>query len=403
MRKKGFVCLFVVVLVLLLTGANHTRNWGSRGDQKLRFNFGELMISEVTDNKTAESDSTGFLEIVNTTNEAVDIGGLILRKGTIVEDTFVPADPAVELTFPELTIIPARAYFLISNGAVETSFKSAWGISGDIDFIQGTNNLELTDGSSYELYDPETRGVLDGTPNVPQDSCLVQNSVGVWGNYTPEESTPAEIGPDQDDPLPVTFGTFAATQTAENEVRLSWYTLAETDMQGFRILRGQTHDPAASLLITPAMIQATNSPDGSLYQYFDPDVFTGETYWYWIESVELSGITTLNGPAMVTLTAGDGPGSVPPPETETRLLPNYPNPFNPSTTIAFELKQAGRVTMVVYNVRGQIVGNPIEDRFMGEGRHSVVWEANSDVSSQILFCRLQVGNTILVQPMSLLK
>ena len=61
------------------------------------------------------------------------------------------------------------------------------------------------------------------------------------------------------------------------------------------------------------------------------------------------------------------------------LSPNYPNPFNPSTTLAFELPQAGRVTLLVYDVLGREIVRLAEGDYE-PGRHEVVFDARNIAS-----------------------
>jgi CSLREA domain-containing protein len=56
------------------------------------------------------------------------------------------------------------------------------------------------------------------------------------------------------------------------------------------------------------------------------------------------------------------------------LHQNYPNPFRGSTDISFDLPEAARVSLTVYNVIGQVVGRPV-DGFLGPGRHEVSYQA----------------------------
>ncbi|MCH7886472.1 MAG: T9SS type A sorting domain-containing protein [Candidatus Marinimicrobia bacterium] len=73
------------------------------------------------------------------------------------------------------------------------------------------------------------------------------------------------------------------------------------------------------------------------------------------------------------------------------LNENYPNPFNPSTTIEYIVPQAGDVSLIVYNLLGEEV-----TRLVGEiqqaGIHKVTWDA-SNFASGIYFCRLQAGSS----------
>jgi len=88
------------------------------------------------------------------------------------------------------------------------------------------------------------------------------------------------------------------------------------------------------------------------------------------------------------------------------LLGNYPNPFNPSTTIHFALVHSGQVSLEVFNIRGQKV-KTLVDEVKSAGEHNVVWDGYDDsgrgVVSGIYFYRM-VGNDIIdVKKMLMVK
>jgi len=80
---------------------------------------------------------------------------------------------------------------------------------------------------------------------------------------------------------------------------------------------------------------------------------------------------------------------------------NAPNPFNPTTTISFNLVDAGNVSIEVYNVAGQKV-DTIVDGFMDAGSHSVVWDA-SGFSAGVYFYTVKSGEFSRTMKMTLLK
>ncbi len=85
---------------------------------------------------------------------------------------------------------------------------------------------------------------------------------------------------------------------------------------------------------------------------------------------------------------------------------NYPNPFNPETTISFNLKNSGDVKLSVYNIKGQLVKTLVEDH-LDSGNHSIVWHGkdnnSTDVSSGVYFYRLISDTTSITKKMILLK
>lgn len=95
------------------------------------------------------------------------------------------------------------------------------------------------------------------------------------------------------------------------------------------------------------------------------------------------------------------------PEIATSPLPstynlmNYPNPFNPSTTIRFELPNNSKVKLTVYNIRGQQVATLVDRKCMA-GIHNVQWEA-TDMPSGIYLYKLDVGKKTLTKKVTLLK
>ena len=87
-------------------------------------------------------------------------------------------------------------------------------------------------------------------------------------------------------------------------------------------------------------------------------------------------------------------------------MSNYPNPFNPETTISYSLDKNAQVTISVYNVLGQKVKTLVNDNRVS-GTHSVVWNGtdsnNNKVSSGIYFYKLTSGTVSDTNKMILMK
>ena len=93
--------------------------------------------------------------------------------------------------------------------------------------------------------------------------------------------------------------------------------------------------------------------------------------------------------------------------TAFSLADNFPNPFNPATTIQYALPQAADVELTVYNVVGQPVRTLVAEH-QSAGRYAVEWDATNDsghsLASGMYFYRLQAGEDFLeIKKMLLLK
>ena len=83
------------------------------------------------------------------------------------------------------------------------------------------------------------------------------------------------------------------------------------------------------------------------------------------------------------------------------LFQNYPNPFNPETSLSFELPEAGKVSLIVYDVQGREIAKLV-DEYKPAGSHSITWNAEG-FTSGIYFARLTAGNFTQTQKLLLIK
>jgi hypothetical protein len=89
-----------------------------------------------------------------------------------------------------------------------------------------------------------------------------------------------------------------------------------------------------------------------------------------------------------------------------RLYPIAPNPFNPVTTIEFELTRAGEVVLQIYDIRGRAIRTLVNE-VLPTGRHRATWRGVGDsgepVASGVYFCRLTTDEAAATRKMVLLK
>tara|TARA_B110000116_G_C16336569_1_gene359141 strand:- start:136 stop:531 length:396 start_codon:yes stop_codon:yes gene_type:complete len=88
------------------------------------------------------------------------------------------------------------------------------------------------------------------------------------------------------------------------------------------------------------------------------------------------------------------------------LYPNYPNPFNPTTKITYDLVNASDVKLEIYDLMGRKI-NTLVDQIQNAGHYSIIWNANdqagNQVSAGVYLFRLQADKQTLTRKMILMK
>lgn len=88
--------------------------------------------------------------------------------------------------------------------------------------------------------------------------------------------------------------------------------------------------------------------------------------------------------------------------TEYKLYENYPNPFNPSTTIRFDIPEATTVSIDIYDIRGQRVAAVLNGKHVEPGSYEMNFDA-SRLSTGIYLYRITAGSYRSVKKMMLMK
>jgi len=87
-------------------------------------------------------------------------------------------------------------------------------------------------------------------------------------------------------------------------------------------------------------------------------------------------------------------------------ISNYPNPFNPTTTISFDLPEESKVKIEIYNIKGQKVKTLANDKYQ-TGNHQVIWngtdENNKSVGSGVYFYKMETADVTVMKKCLLLK
>ena len=204
------------------------------------------------------------------------------------------------------------------------------------------------------------------------------------------------------------------------------------DLVGYRIYRTDATRMAPTVQIAEGTVSDFLMQDSSTHhsvlipagRYFiDDDVLPGADYWYavvayddgssnWaqpgvsLESVRWFTWSGYSGVGVTALAAGDvtSINGVP---SKFALEQNAPNPFNPSTTIRFQIDAPGAVSLNIFNTAGQLVRTLVNEPMNSDATHEVVWDGKNNtgqtVGSGVYVYRLVSGTRHMQKRMVLVR
>ena len=366
----------------------------------------ELMFSEISDNKTGESSTTGFIEVYNPSSGSKDVGGYKIVVGSNPTGTSFTADsPEVSYTFPSGTTIDARGVLTIGNGATRTAFNAAWGTSlGTSYYLSGSSSLVISSGKAYAL-DNGSKSVVDTSPELQANERRIVEENDLWGDVdSTSNGTPGNEDTEQDLPLPVVLSKFTASFTNGKTI-LSWTTMSEENNNFWNVYRSVSQNYGQAIRINDTSIPGANTTSEQTNYLFtdETELNMDTTYYYWIESIDYAGDSFMFGPVEVEI-VDDNPTDPDSPQVAQQygLISNSPNPFNPSTEIKFAVKKSGKAVLAIYNIKGQKVATLFNGFAEADKTIIKVWNA-TNITSGVYFYKLTSNGKTYVKKMLLMK
>ncbi|MDZ7721804.1 MAG: T9SS type A sorting domain-containing protein [candidate division KSB1 bacterium] len=203
--------------------------------------------------------------------------------------------------------------------------------------------------------------------------------------------------------LPVNLSAFSALCTL-NGIKLKWTSESEIDNLGY-ILEKKLGDTVqwqtiASYKTHPELIGQGNSSSYANYTFTDINISTGDVYTYRLSDVNTKGEQTVLGTTKVTVTQDILP-------KVTGLLPAWPNPFNPVTSIKYQLSSSEQVNLKILDIMGRTVKSLVQDKQQQAGSYTLTWSGKDardiKVSSGVYFVLLRAGKFTKYQKVLLVR
>lgn len=153
------------------------------------------------------------------------------------------------------------------------------------------------------------------------------STVTTWynnGTFAADQKLPASAAVDMGPTTLVQLGDFKASGY-DSGIALTWKTYAELDNAGFNLWRAKGPAAARYSRINPSLIPAEGSvSQGASYKYDDTGLTSGSTYFYKLEDIDTSGVSTFHGPAVATV----GSVNLTEPSTGATLPAAHPATFS---------------------------------------------------------------------------
>lgn len=356
-----------------------------------RFLFDEdqsLSWSSMSNGQRATSAITPQ-EVVWNGNEVGRLAGSFLASPPILDVTDPPALAGTEFVIGTASFGPTVDSSVIQGVVIEINDGTVPGSDGCTAALNGAalnGNIALIDRGACSFAQKTANAQAAGAIAV-----IIVNNI-------PGDGPMQMGGSDPSITIPAISVSFEQGDLIKAELSNGVFARITTDPL---LLAGASPTSSQPYVFTPNPVQP-----GSSVSHWDTSASPNLLMEPAINSdlssaVDLTLFAFLDQGWQVVVGTGDTPATAP-----ARLVGNAPNPFNPKTTISFEIARAGSVELTVYDAAGRKV-RTLVDGALGAGPHDVAWDGTDDtgqrVASGVYRARLKSNGVDLARPMVLLK
>jgi len=229
--------------------------------------------------------------------------------------------------------------------------------SDDVGNVQGVGLISIT--SSTDAVELKVKNLTNGNDITINTACI--------NLYRMTETA-------HDGSLPVELIAFYG-KSINTSVVLNWETASEVENLGFIIERRQSNEAWVQIASykTNESLQGQGSvTHNTSYSFVDEIIIPSQTYQYRLGDVDYSGKLEYHNEISVTVKAID---NIEHPQAFI-IKPAYPNPFNPTTMIQYDLLKAANITIDIYDVTGALVTTLVSE-VQDVGYKSVQWNGTN--------------------------
>ena len=371
------------------TAARQMLNYSTYGSLKSQF-FNDI---------NALNNGTGYPSETKNIGVSFSDGSPNPSTGTWIKIVLDGTFPIIPIPFTNTTDISliseevvAGSYLPTYLGATDPSPYKYWGI---VPFGMARSERVSNSNPTFIPYN----SALDIVNNISKFDITIQANANYFHNEFPQE-----VVDDLVDALipPSTPQSFQVSFPYYQSPTLSWTANAESDLDGYKVYKKYTTSNGTQ---TTSILTTNNSYTD--YDFTANYKFGDDEVEYWVVAVDIYD----NFSNETQHIGGDGTSNyqwkIANDETAENIIKtyelysNYPNPFNPTTQISYQLPKDEFVNLVVYNSLGQLISTLV-NQHQTSGKYSVKFDATS-LPSGVYIYKIQADEFSSVKKMLLTK
>jgi hypothetical protein len=349
-------------------------------------------------------DANGTVALVGTFNTAIDLGGQLLTANTYDDfvATFAPgaSEPvissivdikndqgrAVKVTFTASGEDDPRAFYYATQyeayrrsdpAPLQVASSPADGAAPRPLLDSGWTQAGVVSAHGKKTYSIDVPTIGDSTLTLGQYYSVFKIRAATQFPYEFYDSPP-DSGYSKDNLAPGVPQNFVL-----NTGQLTWDESTAPDFKFFTVYGSNTTSFANGVLINYTIAHAM-------------DVHAATYPYYFVTARDFSG--NEGNPALANNPSGVGET----PRSYVLSVSNYPNPFNPATTVKYTVPQRGRVRVAIYDARGALV-TTLVDKERAAAAYSIDWKPGAAVGSGVYFARIEQNGATRTHKLVLLK
>jgi hypothetical protein len=345
-----------------------------------------------------KDDATMFVQIAGADqNPSVKAGTtgtyILFRTGAVLEETTpsttdgtltvtTAADPSTFGDLPStIESLNMQKYWTITNDGLS---GIAYSLVFDLSLLSSTIDFDkvriLKRDNAYSPW-------VDLSENQALTYTLLYPYVKVSGLTSFSEFA---VGIAKDGAMPVELTSFTASQFG-SQIKLSWTTATEKNSHSYEIERRFGNSKQWTKIGEVAA--AGNSNSEKQYSFADNATVSGAQYGYRLKQIDNDGKYQYSDAVEILASKKE--------KLDFALLANYPNPFNPVTTISYTLPETSVISLKVYDILGQEIATLINGK-QEPGMHQTQFDA-TNLSSGIYFYKITAPGLCKTNKMLLVK